>query len=93
MASGNTVGSLCVKHAMLSLAAAYFLDYAPSEILRERANLHYQRAVDLLSYAICDSETEEIGKGDSVIGALILLMSNDVSPFLCFSFLMMSAML
>jgi hypothetical protein len=88
MASDNAVGSLCVKHAILSLAAGYFLDYAPSELLRERANFHYQRAAELLSYAIRDSETEEIGKGDSVIGALILLMSNDVSPFL-----MTSAML
>ena len=84
MAPGTAVGSLCVKHAILSLAAAYFLDYAPSERLRKRANYHYQRAVELLSYAICDSETEEIGKGDSVIGALILLMSNDVSLFFSF---------
>ena len=84
MAAGNVVGSSCVKHAILSLAAAYFLDYAPSEKLRERANDHYRRAVELLSHAIRDPETQEIGKGDSVIGALILLMSNDVSPFFWF---------
>jgi hypothetical protein len=84
MASGNAVGSLCVKHAILSLAAAYFLDYAPSETLRERANQHYWTAVELLSHAIRDPETQEIGKGDSVVGALILLMSDDVSPFLPF---------
>jgi hypothetical protein len=90
MASGNAVGSLCVKHAILSLAAAYFLDYAPSEILRERANVHYRMAVELFDHAYRDPETEGI---DSVIGALILFMSDDVSPFLCFSFLMTSAML
>jgi hypothetical protein len=86
MASGNAVGSLCVKHAILSLAAAYFLDYAPSEILRERANVHYEMAVKLFDHAIRDPEAEGIGKGDSVIGALILFMSDDVSPFLCFRF-------
>jgi hypothetical protein len=81
MAIGNAIGSSCVKHAMLSLAAAYFLDYAPSEELRIRANCHYRRAVELLSQAISDPETYEIEKGDSVVGALILLMSDDVSPF------------
>jgi hypothetical protein len=81
MASDNAIGSSCVKHAILSLAAAYFLDYALSESLRRKANYHYWRAVELLSQAISDPETYEIGKGDSVVGALILLMSDDVSSF------------
>jgi hypothetical protein len=80
MAAGNAVGSLCVKHAMLSLAAAYYLDYEPNEKLRGRANSHYRKAVELLNHAICDPQTKEIGKSDSVVGALILLMSDDVSP-------------
>lgn len=84
MASDNAIGSLCVKHAILSLAAAYFLDYAPSEILRKTANYHYWRAVELLTQAISDPETHEIGKGDSVVGALILLISDDVSSLSCF---------
>jgi hypothetical protein len=91
MAAGNEVGSLCVKHAILSLAAAYFLDYVPSEKLRGKANDHYREAVELLNDAIRDPQTEEIGKGDSVVAALILLMSDDVSPFSYF--LMISTML
>jgi len=83
MATDNAIGSSCVKHAILSLAAAYFLDYALSENLRIKANNHYLRAVELLNQAISDPETYEIGKGDSVVGALILLMSDDVSPFSC----------
>ena len=82
---------MCVKHAILSLAAAYFLDYAPSEKLRGKANYHYWKAVELLNHAICDPKTEEIGKDDSVVGALILLISDDVSPFSYF--LMISTML
>jgi hypothetical protein len=84
MASDNAIGSSCVKHAILSLAAAYLLDYAPNEELRAKANDHYSRAVELLGQAISDPETYKIGKGDSVVGALILLISNDVSPFSCF---------
>jgi hypothetical protein len=84
MASDDAIGSSCVKHAILSLAAAYCLDYGPSEELRKRANCHYEKAVGLLNQAIFDPETYEIGKGDSVVGALILLTSDDVSPFSCF---------
>jgi hypothetical protein len=84
MAFDNAVGSLCVKHAILSLAAAYCLDYGPSEELITRANRHYRRAAELVTQAISDPETYEIGKGDSVVGALILLISDDVSLFSCF---------
>ena len=84
MASDNAIGSLCVKHAILSLAAAYFLDYALSENLRTKANYHYWKAVELLNQAISDPETYESGKGDIVVGALILLTSDDVSSFSCF---------
>jgi hypothetical protein len=66
---------------MLSFAAAYVLDYAPTEKLRARANYHYKMAVELLNQALHDPETQDIGKGDSVVGTLVLLLSDDVSSF------------
>ncbi|KAH0559375.1 hypothetical protein GP486_004109 [Trichoglossum hirsutum] len=71
-------GSECVKHALLAFAAGYVLDYLPNEKLQARANHHYGRAVDLLSKALRDPETYEVNKGDSVVSAIILLLSDDV---------------
>lgn len=42
----------CVKHALLTLAATYVLDYLPSEELRARASHHYTRAATLLDEEI-----------------------------------------
>lgn len=74
-------GSECVKHALLSLASAYVLDFIHSEQLRERANYHYKRAVDLLGHALRDPEAHEVGKEDGIVSAIILLLSDDVSHF------------
>ena len=69
----------CVKHALLTLAATYVLDYLPSEPLRDRANWHYNKAVALLDEGLKSSETREIGKEDAIIGALVLLNCDDVN--------------
>lgn len=68
----------CVKHALLAFTAAYVLDYLPTEQLRSRANCHYKKAVNLLSDALSKSENLEVGKGDSLVAASILLFSDDV---------------
>lgn len=73
------VESECVKHALLTLASTYVLDYLPSERLRVRANYHYTRAVALLDEGINNAENHEIGKEDPIIGALVLLNCDDVS--------------
>ena len=68
----------CVKHALLTLASTYVLDYLPSEKLRARANYHYTRAVALLDEGINTAENHEIGKEDAIVGALVLLNCDDV---------------
>lgn len=68
----------CVKHALLTLASTYVLDYLPSEKLRGRANHHYTKAVALLDEGINTAENHEIGKEDAIIGALVLLNCDDV---------------
>ena len=73
------LGDSCVKHALLAFTAAYVLDYLPTEQLRSRANTHYKKAANLLSDALSRSENIEVGKGDSLVAAAILLFSDDVS--------------
>ncbi len=69
----------CVKHALLALAGAYVLDYLPSTQLLARTNRHYREAVALISNALAQQETHEVGKGDSIISAILLLLVDDVS--------------
>jgi hypothetical protein len=69
----------CVNHALLALAATYVLDYKPMPQLQERANYHYKRAVELVGEAIKDPDAHEVGKEDAVVGALVILLSEDVS--------------
>ena len=68
----------CVRHALLAFAAAYLLDYKSSEELRSIANAHYREAASLLSDALSDSKNFEVGKGDGLVAAVILLFSDDV---------------
>jgi len=70
--------SECVKHALLAVASTYVLDYLPDDKLRIRANFHYRRAVELLGEALSDPVTYEVGKGDSAVGAIVLLNAHDV---------------
>jgi len=69
----------CVSHSLLALAAAYVLDYKPIPEIQARANHHYKRAVDLIGRAMRNQKFREVGKDDAVVGALILLLSDDVS--------------
>lgn len=71
----------CVKHALLALTGAYVLDYIPSTQLLERTNRHYRDAVTLITNALAQQKTHEIGKGDSIISAILLLSTDDVSCF------------
>ena len=76
----------CVMHAVLALAATYVLDYTQGSPWRERANFHYSEATRLLSLALKDKKTHEIGKEDAVVSAIIILTCEDVST--SFSFLL-----
>ncbi len=68
----------CVRHALLALASTYVLDYLPSQALERRANMHYKRAVILLSQQLNQLETFLPGREEIVLAALVLLSVNDV---------------
>lgn len=68
----------CVKHAILALAATYVLDYSPGEYLRSRANLHWKRAVHLLTRELKISEACKPGKENAVLAAMALFSHNEV---------------
>ena len=67
-----------VKHAILTLAASYILDFNPSEGVRQRANYHYGKAVLLLGEELKDIENRVPGKGEALIASLIVLGHNEV---------------
>lgn len=68
----------CIKHALLALASTYVLDYLPSQPLERKANVHYKRAVILLSQQLNQPDTFFPGREDAVLAALVLLIINDV---------------
>jgi len=70
--------SLAVKHAMLTVASSYVLDYVPKEEVKRRANYHYQRTVLLLGEELKKPENREPGKGDALIATLVLLGHTEV---------------
>ncbi|KAJ9622203.1 hypothetical protein H2204_011635 [Knufia peltigerae] len=70
--------SACVRHAMLSCAAGYVLDYAPSEKLKQRASFHHKRAITLLSKELNKKENYEPGKEEPLLMALSLLNHEDI---------------
>lgn len=70
--------SSLVKHAMLSKAAGYVLDYAPSTKLKRRANHHHRRAVTLLGLELNKAENYEIGKEEPLLMGLALLNNEDL---------------
>lgn len=76
--------SECVKHALLSLAASYVLDYTPAENLRRRANLHHRRTITLLNEELAKKETYQRGGEEVAVCALSILSQQDVSlPTFC----------
>ena len=62
---------------MLSLAAGYVLDYAPTENLKRRANWHHRRALLLLGNELNDPSNYDIGKEEPLLMALSLLNQED----------------
>ncbi|KAL9108763.1 MAG: hypothetical protein Q9227_006559 [Pyrenula ochraceoflavens] len=68
----------CAKFALLSLAAGYVLDYAPSEKLRARANKHHRKAVALLSIELNKERNYDPGNEEGVLAALALLNQEDM---------------
>ncbi|KAL8882246.1 MAG: hypothetical protein Q9198_000725 [Flavoplaca austrocitrina] len=71
--------SECVKHALLSLAASYVLDYMPAENLKARATLHHRRAVTLLDSELAKAGTYQPGGGEEAVCTLAILNQEDVS--------------
>ena len=69
----------CVKHALLSMAATYVLDYAPSEKLKAKANVHHKQAVKLLNLELAKMETYKPGGEEVALAALSILNQEDVS--------------
>ncbi|KAL8851387.1 MAG: hypothetical protein Q9221_003658 [Calogaya cf. arnoldii] len=70
--------SECVKHALLSLAASYVLDYAPADNLKARATLHHSRAVRLLDSELAKAGTYQPGVGEEAICTLAILNQEDI---------------
>lgn len=66
-----------IKHSILSFASSYVLDYRPSQDLEKRANMHYRRAVILLSQLLHQNGTYQPGNEDVVLGALSILCAED----------------
>ena len=73
--------SECVKHALLSMAATYVLDYAPADELKVRANIHHKRAVKLLSIELAKMGTYKPGGEEVALCALSILNQEDVSEW------------
>jgi Fungal specific transcription factor domain len=70
----------CIKHALLAFAAGYALELRPSEEVRQRANMHYRKASELLTEKLADPSNLEMGKEDVVVAALRIFWSDHVSP-------------
>jgi hypothetical protein len=66
-----------IKHSIMSFASSYVLDYRPSLDLEKRANMHYGRAVILLSQLLHQNGTYQPGNEDVVLGALSILCAED----------------
>lgn len=69
----------CVRHALLALSGGYILDYRSDDNLQKRVNKHYGRATSLITQALANPQTHEIGKGDNIVAAIVLLLVDDVS--------------
>ena len=69
----------CVRHALLALTAAYVLDYLPHNAgLRKKGNAHYQKATEQLTEVLSDENSRTVGQEESVVAAILLLLSDDV---------------
>lgn len=71
--------SNCVRHAILSLAATYVMDFERTQSIKSRANYHQREAIRHLGRELKLIETYDVTKGDNIIAALMLLSHNEVS--------------
>lgn len=67
-----------VRNALLAMACTYILDYSRDERLRSMANSYYYAAVRAVSKKMQDPKEWEVGKGDDLVGAFVLLSMHDV---------------
>ncbi len=68
-----------VRHSMLAFASTYVLDYQSSTLMLERANFHYERAVDLLGKKLANARDADEKQIQVMVGSIILLNAHDVS--------------
>ncbi|EXJ92219.1 hypothetical protein A1O3_00769 [Capronia epimyces CBS 606.96] len=66
-----------VQHSLLALSGAYVLDYVQSDDLRQRTNRHYAKACELISQALSNAESHDVGKSAALVAAVILLEADD----------------
>lgn len=69
----------CVKHAVVALSGSYLLDYNSQQGLRDRVNYHYDQAKQMISVALRSRQNQDIGQGDNLVAAIMLLLVDDVS--------------
>jgi hypothetical protein len=67
-----------VRHAIISLAATYVLDFNRRPEILERAELHHSNGVALLSKCLRDKTSYFPGKAEHVLAALVLHCHNAV---------------
>ncbi|KAF3244687.1 hypothetical protein TWF192_007622 [Orbilia oligospora] len=75
-----------VRHAVLSLASAYLLDYWPSPSFAARANYHYRESIKWLTEELKNTQNYEPGKEEALVTTLSLLIHNEVCNFTLLSF-------
>lgn len=78
MSLGPLITDEGVRHSLLALASTYVLDYQKSQLMRARANHHYQRAVDLLGMKLAHADDADDAQRKAMIGSIILLNAHDV---------------
>ncbi|OAL73298.1 hypothetical protein A7D00_3073 [Trichophyton violaceum] len=67
----------CVKHAVVALSGSYLLDYNSQQGLRDRVNYHYDQAKHMISVALRSRQNQDIGQGDNLVAAIMLLLVDD----------------
>ncbi|EGD94244.1 hypothetical protein TESG_01765 [Trichophyton tonsurans CBS 112818] len=67
----------CVKHAVVALSGSYLLDYNSQQGLRDRVNYHYDQAKQMISVALRSRQNQDIGQGDNLVAAIMLLLVDD----------------
>lgn len=67
-----------VRHAVLSLASSYLLDYRPDPVIAAKANQHYRLSIEWLTKELRNTENYEPGKEEALVTTLVLLIHSDI---------------